>query len=141
MDAIRARFGSAFEWLLAAFFLFATFVVASLIARELRAVSSRPAPVEESIPVSAMPATVPPGAVSVPVLVLTDNRQVRVGDTMVGVARLLGRESETGELFVDRGMLGERLTRFYEYANTRFILVFEPLEHGGELRVGAIYLR
>ena len=41
---------------------------------------------------------------------------------------------------VDRGTLGERLTRFYEYAGSRFILVFEPFERNGEPRVAAIYL-
>ena len=37
-------------------------------------------------------------------------------------------------------MLGERLTRFYEYSGSRFILVFEPFERNGEVRVAAIYL-
>jgi len=41
---------------------------------------------------------------------------------------------------VDRGTLGERLTRFYEYGGSHFILVFEPFEKGGEARLGAIYL-
>ena len=41
---------------------------------------------------------------------------------------------------MDRGSLGERLTRFYEYAGARFILVFEPFERNGEMRVAAIYL-
>ena len=36
--------------------------------------------------------------------------------------------------------LGERLTRFYEYAGFRFILVYEPFERNGEPRVAAIYL-
>jgi hypothetical protein len=42
---------------------------------------------------------------------------------------------------VDRGALGERLTRFYEYQGTRFLLVFEPFERRGALRVAAIYLQ
>ena len=35
--------------------------------------------------------------------------------------------------------LGERLTRFYEHAGTRFVLVFEPFERKGEPKVAAIY--
>ncbi len=38
------------------------------------------------------------------------------------------------------GVCGERLTRFYEYAGARFILVFEPFERNGEVRIAAIYL-
>ena len=56
------------------------------------------------------------------------------------VAARLGRAAESGRQEVDRGSLGERLTRFYEYAGSRFILVFEPFERNGEARVAAIYL-
>ena len=38
------------------------------------------------------------------------------------------------------GVFGERLTRFYEYGGARFILVFEPFERNGEVRLAAIYL-
>jgi hypothetical protein len=60
-------------------------------------------------------------------------------DTTRPVARL-GRAAESGRQEIDRGSLGERLTRFYEYAGSRFILVFEPFERNGEARVAAIYL-
>ena len=33
--------------------------------------------------------------------------------------------------------LGERLTRFYEYGGSRFVVVFEPFERNGEPRVAA----
>ncbi len=52
----------------------------------------------------------------------------------------LGRAAESGRQEVDRGSLGERLTRFYEYAGFRFILVYEPFERNGDPRVAAIYL-
>jgi hypothetical protein len=51
-----------------------------------------------------------------------------------------GRAAESGRQEVERGTLGERLTRFYEYAGSKFIVVFEPFERGGEPRVAAIYL-
>jgi hypothetical protein len=63
-----------------------------------------------------------------------------VGATAVAVAELLGRAAEVGRQEIDRGTLGERLTRFYEYAGSKFILVFEPFERNGEARVAAIYL-
>ena len=87
-----------------------------------------------------MPTSIPAGAVSVPVLPFRDGKDVRVGDSASDVAARLGRASESGRQEVDRGVLGERLTRFYEYAGFRFIIVFEPFERGGEPRVAAIYL-
>ena len=69
-----------------------------------------------------------------------DGKEIRVGDTAVAVAARLGRAAEVGKQDVDRGTLGERLTRFYEYAGSKFILVFEPFERNGEARVAAIYL-
>jgi hypothetical protein len=77
----------------------------------------------------------------VPVLLLLDGRQVRVGDTVEEVATVLGRAAEVGRQVVDRGALGERLTRYYEHQGTKFLLVFEPFERRGALRVAAIYLQ
>lgn len=140
MDALRARFGSAIEWVVAAAFLVATLVVGSLIVRELRAVTNAaPQPVAAAQP-ATLPASVPARAISVPVLLLLDGKEVRVGDTAARIAELLGRGAELGTQAVDRGAIGDRLTRFYEYGGTRFILVFEPFERRGEPRVAAIYL-
>ncbi|HXW06583.1 MAG TPA: hypothetical protein VD833_15205 [Vicinamibacterales bacterium] len=145
MDALRSRFRLTplFEWLVAAAFLGATVAVGSLIVRELspavpaRAASSTPAarPL-----VASIPPAVPARAVSVPVLPFIDGKEVRVGETVAAIAARLGRAAESGRQEIDRGVLGERLTRFYEYAGSRFILVFEPFERGGEARVAAIYL-
>ncbi|HSC25910.1 MAG TPA: hypothetical protein VLD67_01475 [Vicinamibacterales bacterium] len=142
MDAlrVRSRVAPVFEWLVAAAFLFATVAVGSMLVRELR--PSRPAgaaPVARPL-VASVPAAVPARAVSVPVLPFIDGKEVRVGETVSAVATRLGRAAESGRQEVDRGSLGERLTRFYEYAGSRFILVFEPFERSGEMRVAAIYL-
>ena len=144
MDALhvrpRFRFAPVFEWIVAASFLVATVLVGSMILHELR-----PAPNPQFTPaarpiVASVPAAVPSGAVSVPVLPFLDGKEVRVGETVTMVASRLGRAAESGRQEVDRGSLGERLTRFYEYGGSRFILVFEPFEHNGEQRVAAIYL-
>jgi hypothetical protein len=111
-----------------------------MIVRELRVVTpARTAPVARPIAASIPPA-VPARAVSVPVLPFIDGKEIRVGETVSAVAARLGRAAESGRQEVDRGSLGERLTRFYEYAGSRFIVVFEPFERNGEARVAAIYL-
>jgi hypothetical protein len=144
MDALgvrpRLRLAAVLEWIVAAVFLLATLSVGSLILRELR-----PAPVVRAAPparplVSTIPTAVPARAVSVPVLPFLDGKEVRVGETFSVVATRLGRAAESGRQEIDRGSFGERLTRFYEYGGSRFILVFEPFEHNGESRVAAIYL-
>ena len=144
MDAIhlrpRFRLAPVFEWVVAALFLGATVAVGSMILRQLA-----PAPAVHTVPaarpvVASIPAAVPPRAVSVPVLPVLDGKEIRIGETVSAVAARLGRAAESGRQEVDRGSLGERLTRFYEYAGSRFILVFEPFERNGEVRVAAIYL-
>jgi hypothetical protein len=138
---IRVRLAPALEWFVAAVFLLATLGVASLIVRELRTAPASPTPVAAAAMPAALPVAVPARAISVPVLLLIDGRQVRVGDTVEQVAKTLGRAAEVGTQVVDRGALGERLTRFYEHQGTRFLLVFEPFERRGALRVAAIYLQ
>jgi hypothetical protein len=144
MDALRVRprfaLAPVFEWVVAALFLVATVAVGSLILHELR-----PGPPTQTAPAArpiaaSIPAVVPPRAVSVPVLPFLDGKEVRIGETVSIVASRLGRAAEVGRQEVDRGSLGERLTRFYEYGGSRFILVFEPFERNGEARVAAIYL-
>ena len=141
MDALKTRFGSAFEWVVAAAFLLATLAVGSLIVREMRTVPVAQPVAAEDISAASVPAGIPVRAISVPMLLLLDGKEVRVGDSMVAIASLLGRAAETGEEHLDRTVLGERLTRFYEHAGTRFILVFERLERTVDSRVAAIYIQ
>ena len=141
MDALRVRLAPVVEWFVAAAFLAATVVVATLAVEALR---TRPhvalaTPVARTAP-APVPAAVPDRAVSVPVLPFANGVEIRVGDTARVVADRLGRAAESGRQEIDRGALGERLTRFYEYGGFRFIVVFEPFERGGEPRVAAIYL-
>ena len=144
MDALqvgpRFRLASVFEWVVAAAFLFATIAVGSLIMREFRPVRPAVANAPARPLVASIPPAVPARAVSVPVLPFLDGKEVRVGETVSAVAARLGRSAEVGRQEVDRGMLGERLTRFYEYSGSKFILVFEPFERNGEARIAAIFL-
>lgn len=137
---VRARLGSALEWLIAAAFLIATVAVATMIVRELRTAPRTVAAASESS-VATLPAGIPTRAISVPVLLLLDGKEVRVGQSVDDVSRNLGRSAEVGRQLVDRGALGERLTRFYDHNGTRFVLVFEPFERNGAMRVAGIYLQ
>jgi hypothetical protein len=143
MDALQSRWrlrvAAVLEWLVAAAFLAATVLVGAMIFNELTTASRRQT-VAASPPLISMPAVIPARAVSVPVLPLADGKELKIGDSIAAIAARLGRAAESGRQEVDRGSLGERLTRFYEYAGARFILVFEPVNRGGELKVAAIYL-
>jgi hypothetical protein len=142
MEATRARFGSAIEWVLAAAFIVGGVAVASIVVRELRTVSaSMPVIAREAQAPAVVPAGVPARAVSVPVLLLPGKKEVRVGDTFSAIAARLGRDAEVGSQTVERSRFGERLTRFYELGGTRFVLVIEAFEAKGEPRVAAIYLQ
>jgi hypothetical protein len=142
MQATRVRFhlGPAVEWAVAAVFLLCTLSVASLIVRELRTVPRAAQPVVTAAPATALPVAVPARAVSVPSLLLRDGRQIRVGDTLAHVNGITPWRPAPGLETVDRGALGERLTRAYEYQGTSFVVVFEPFERAGVPRVAAIYL-
>jgi hypothetical protein len=145
MDAIRVRsrlrLAPVLEWFVAALFLFATFAVGSMIFTGLRPAAAPATVVPTARPlVASIPPAVPARAVSVPVLPFIDGKEVRVGETVSAVAERLGRAAEVGRQEVDRGKFGDRMTRFYEYAGSRFILVFEPFELNGEARVAGIYL-
>jgi hypothetical protein len=144
VEAIRTRFGSALEWLVAAAFIVAILAVGSVVWRELRTVSAT-LPVIAREPQAdatlAPPVGVPARAVSVPVLLLPGGQSVRVGEGVAAIAARLGREAEVGSQTAERARFGERLTRFYEHLGTRFVLVFEPFEEKGEPKVAAIYLQ
>src|SRR5215510_5250822 len=81
MDATRARVSSLFEWLVALACILAVAATGSVLMRDLGNVTAI-APViahEEALP--DPPATVPPRSVSVPVMLLADGSELRVGDT------------------------------------------------------------
>jgi len=139
MDSRHSRLGGTAEWLVALVFLVATVVVAVLIVREMRAVRSIPPALQAPQPTA--PAQPADHVMSVLSLLLLDGRQVRVGDTLEQVTAQFGASSQAGTDVVERARLGDRLTRSYEHAGTKFTLVFEPFEQNGPLRITAIYLR
>jgi hypothetical protein len=143
MQATRVRYESILEWAVAAAAILGLLALGSLVMREFRSLPAvMPVIAREAHPVStAIPAGVPSRAVSVPVLLLPDQKEVRVGDSLADIAQRLGREAETGAQSVEQAPNGARVTRFYEYQGTRFVLVFEPFEAKGQPRVAAIFLQ
>ena len=140
MDATRARVSSLFEWLVALACILAVVAIGSVLMRDISNVSAI-APViahEEALP--DPPATVPPRSVSVPVMVLADGSELRVGDTAADVLAHISANSEVAPPTIDRTALGERVTRFYAQNGQRFAIVLQPLAVDGDVRVAAIYL-
>jgi hypothetical protein len=139
MDATRARVSSLVEWLVALGCLLALMAVGSMLMRDISDVTAV-APViahEEALP--DPPAAVPPRSVSVPVVLLADGSELRVGDPAAAVSARLGADSEVAPPAIERTTSGERITRFYAQNGQRFVVVLEPLGDG-QARVGAIYL-
>lgn len=141
MAATRVNFGAILEWVLAAALMVAA-VAASALVREFRAVRAV-VPVIASEPQFAYdaPADIPPRAVSVPLLLLTNGVELRIGDRAADVAARLGNTVSVVSEVIERSAIRERLTRFYNEPDVQFALVFEALGEDAEPTVAAIYLR
>jgi hypothetical protein len=139
LEATRTRISFSGEVLTAAVFLAATVFVGSLIVRELRVARAFSATAEASSATSAGEA-VPPEAVSVPALTFGVH-EIKVGDAVASALSDLDPAITLVKKVVEAGPLGPREFRSYELSGMRFILVAEPFERGGELRLSAIYLQ
>ena len=138
MDATR-RLGAFLEWILAAIAVVAVLAAGAIVMRQVRTVTTvLPAMASEAqAPLIAAPASIPSGAISLPVLVFADGKEVRVGESLSEVMLRLG--GGEGAPVVERAPNGERVTRAYEYGGRLFQLVFEPFSKDEEPRLAAIY--
>jgi hypothetical protein len=137
MEERRLRVGSLFEWLAAAL---AVLLVIWLVSVPIqRALGPQVEAALIDLP-SALPAGVPVGATSVPLIMLLDGREIRQGDLMSHANALLPDALAEGPLLLSTGELGERRTRAYIADNAHFYVVFERLEPGGPMKVSGIYL-
>jgi len=117
------------------------FAGGSVALREFRTVAAV-MPVSAREAVAQVPtAGVPDRSVSVPVLLLPGDVQVRVGDAAAATLKRLGRALELRPPAEERGPHGVRETRALELGGTRFVLVVEPFERDAEPRIAAIYLQ
>lgn len=140
MDTTRTSLRGVAEWVVAAGILVALLAAGSVALREFRSVGAV-TPVSDREAVAQVPtAAVPARAVSVPVLLLPDFLEIRVGDAAGAVMQRLARFATPAPPSSEQGPNGERQTRILEYAGVRFVLVLEPFEQDTEPRVAAIYL-
>lgn len=139
MQASPTRFSSILEWLLAAAVMVAALAAGSLVVREFRGVRAATPVIAEEAMTPDPPLDVPSRAVSVPMLVFADGKEVRVGDSASAVAGRIG-EAQVGVDAVEVGTSRQRVTRSYRYIGAQFALVFE-LDEGAEAKVAAIYLQ
>jgi hypothetical protein len=142
MEATRVRFGPILEWVLAALVMAAALAVGSVAFREIRTVRAVMPVIagEQSLYYDA-PAGIPSRAVSVPLLLLANGQEVRIGDRASEVAARLGSAATIVSESVERSAVRERLVRFYSDLGVQFAVVYEAIEGSAEPRVAAIYLR
>jgi len=141
MDATRARFGSLLEWILASVCIVAILAIGSIAVREFRTVAAVTPVIAHEATLPDPPAAVPSRAISVPMLLLPNGVELRVGDPAAEVVWRLGRQAEVAAPSIDRSAAGERVTRFYEQGGTRFVVVLEPFADDAQVRVAGIYLQ
>jgi hypothetical protein len=134
----RLRIGSLFEWLLAAAGVAILIWLISVPVQRALGPRVEAAPVVE--PSTALPPGVPPGAVSVPVMLLLDGREIRAGDSHTRLHTLLPDKLVDGPTYISANGLGERHTRLYVVDGTRFFVVCERTDTSGPMRVLGIYL-
>ena len=141
MDATRARFGSLLEWILAAVCIVAILALGSIAVREFRTVGALTPVIAHEAALPDPPSAVPSRAISVPMLLLPNGVELRVGDPAAEVVSRLGRQAEVAAPSIDRTAAGERVTRFYERGGTRFVVVLEPFADDAQVRVAALYVQ
>ena len=140
MDATRRRFGSFVEWLFAAACAAGVVMAMASAVQEIRNV--RPV-----VPVSAQAiadtsiAGVPPDVVRVPLLLLANKRQVRLGERLTDVGEHLGSAARLVSESFEETAVGRRITRFYDDLGVQFVIVFDAAGQSADPRVSAIFIR
>src|SRR5512139_1445676 len=135
MDAPRTRLRAVAEWLVAAAIVTVLLAIATTAVRDFRNVTAA-TPVSAREVTAARPtASVPARAIAVPLLLLGDGLEVRIGDAAQDVMERLAVAVDSAPPAVERGPYGERQTRVLTYGNTTFALVIEPFARDAEPRV------
>jgi hypothetical protein len=142
MAATRGRFGGILEWALAAAVMLAAVTAGSALFSEFRTVRAVvPVIAGEARLYYDAPADIPPRSVSVPMLLLTNGGELRIGDRASDVAARIGDAVTVVSESIERSDFRERLTRFYSDVGVQFAVVFEAFGQDAEPKVAAIYLR
>ena len=95
--------------------------------------------VESALP--RLPGGVPDGAESVPLLVLLDGSEIRLGmNEQTFHARAFSRLS-AGPIDIEKGVIDERMVLPFRTGHSRFWVVLDRTEAGRERSVTAIYVK
>lgn len=127
---------SVLEWCGAAVLLLGVLWMASVLLRDW--IAPRVSLLGEAEP--GEPVGVPDGATEVPLLVLLDGTEIKVGDAHARIVNVLDERHAIGPLQMTRGDFGERWTRAYQHGSTRFFVVCERTEPDDPFKVARIYL-
>src|SRR3712207_5458810 len=119
---------SVSEWVIAAAVLLCFGWLSADIARLCVARTSAPAiePV-----VANLPSGVPRGAINLPLLLLLDGREIRVGQSQAELRQVLTPDMVVAAPHRSSGPHGERITQAYAAQGVRFFVTFERTEAGG----------
>ena len=141
MDATRRRFGSFVEWLFAAACAAGVVMAVASAVQEFRSVRAIVPVSAETVADPSLFAGVPPDVVGVPLLLLANKREVRLGERLADVAEHLGSAARlVSESFEDTAV-GRRVTRFYDDLGVQFVIVFDAAGQNADPRVSAIFIR
>ena len=141
MDATRRRFGSLLEWLCAAICTAGGALLVSVGFANLQRVPAMVPVIAEEAPNPAPISAIPAGVARVPLLLLTGNRELRLGDRLGDVVARLGPGPQLmSEAREDVGK-GLRTIRFYTDIGVQFILVFDAASRDQDLRLSSIFIR
>lgn len=140
MDVSRVGFRALIEWSLAAGCILLVASVGSKTVRELRVVQAIPTVIADERAVPDSPASMFPGAVFVPMLLLSTGDAVRVGQPASAVSSSIKAAWQIGPDAIERTEQGQRIIRRYDDGATQFAVVLESVEDSDD-RVVAIYLR
>jgi hypothetical protein len=127
---------SVLEWLGAAALLLAAVWLASARLRDW--IQPRPGTLAEVA--AGGSSGIPYGATEVPLLLLLDGTEIKVGDPHARLVSLLKDEHAIGPSETTTGEFGERWTRGYQHGLTTFYVVCERTDAKETLKVARIYL-
>jgi hypothetical protein len=132
----RFRVGSLFEWVAAASGVAVLVWLVSVPVQRL--LGPR---VEASIDAAvSLPPGVPGGATNVPVILLLDGREIRLGELHTRLVQLLPDKLVDGPVVRSNGEFGERHTRAYVVNGLKFYVVCERAEPAAPLRISGIFV-
>jgi hypothetical protein len=133
----RFRIGAVFEWMAAAAGVLGLVWLLSVPVQRLIGPRVEASLVDVPAP---LPPGVPAGASSVPVMLLSDGREIRLGELHSRLLQLLPDNLVNAPTVRTNGEFGERQTRTYIVDGMKFFVVSERMEPGGPVRISGIYL-